>query len=315
MSNRKEKLNAYKQNLSVIFRDYLKSRKINKQATQFIVEGIDDPKYYTTRFDLFFDLQWNLTSVGGKSKVLGLRQTLEKHPLYKKDKCYYFIDKDYEEKINLEKVYCTPTYSIENLYLDESCIKKLIISECGLSNANIEKRHEIMEYILNDYRHNLNKFHNDKKVIKLNTVFKYIRKNGGENLSLDKVLKIEFEENDLKKLRIRHQPSFLDLKKEKLYDFKNFYKSEENINFLKSPLENFRGKQEIIFLKCYLKRLYSNGDLNSEISTKFGVNIKLENPAMADKLLSNLSSYANTPSCLKSFLLEINHKSSSYKVA
>lgn len=118
---------------------------------------------------------------------------------------------------------------------------------------------------LNDYRYNLNKFHNDKKVIKLNTVFKYIRKNGGENLSLDKVLKIEFEENDLKKLRIRHQPSFLDLKKEKLYDFKNFYKSEENINFLKSPLENFRGKQEIIFLKCYLKRLYSNGELNSEI--------------------------------------------------
>lgn len=54
MSNRKEKMNACKQDLSVIFRDYLKSRKINKEANQFIVEGIDDPKYYTTRFDIFF---------------------------------------------------------------------------------------------------------------------------------------------------------------------------------------------------------------------------------------------------------------------
>lgn len=203
----------------------------------------------------FFDLHWNLTSVGGKSKVLDLRKTLERHPLYNKDKCYYFIDKDYEEKINLENVYCTPTYSIENLYLHESCINKLIISECGLSNANIEKRHEIIEYILADYRHNLNKFHNDKKLIKLNTVFKYIKENEGENLSLDKILKIEFEENNLNKLRIKHQPSFLELKKEKLHDFKIFYKSKENINFFKITIGKFQREARDYFSEMLSQKI------------------------------------------------------------
>ncbi|WP_216070540.1 hypothetical protein, partial [Acinetobacter seifertii] len=75
--------------------------------------------------------------------------------------------------------------------------------------------------------------------------------------------------------------------------------------FISSPLENFRGKQEILFLKYYLKRLYNDGELSKEIYSNFGVKIKLENPAMADKILSNVSNYAYTPDCLKNFLLTI----------
>lgn len=303
MTNRKEKMNNFRNEISVIFRDYIKSRRLKKQAIQLLVEGIDDPKYYTTRFNFFLNLEWNITSVGGKSKVLGLKEVIEKHPSYKNDNCYYFIDKDYDERILLDKIYCTPTYSIENFYLHPTCITNLITSECGLSDYSIKNRHLIINYIQSDYLHELENFHKNKKIIKINSVFKFIRNNKIQTASLDKVLRIEFCSNSIK---ISHQKEYQKLKTENMRSYKVFLKTEDYQKFIASPLENFRGKQEILFLKYYLKRLYNDGELSRKIFSNFGVKIKLENPAMADKVLSNLSNYAYTPDCLKDFLLTIN---------
>ncbi|QNX06057.1 DUF4435 domain-containing protein [Acinetobacter seifertii] len=302
MTNRKEKMSNFKNEISVIFRDYIKSRRLKKEAIQLIVEGVDDPKYYTTRFNIFLNPEWNITSVGGKSKVLGLKEIIEKHPSYKNDECYYFIDKDYDERIFLDKTYCTPTYSIENFYLHPTCITNLVTSECGLSNYSIKERYAILDYINSDYLCELENFHKNKKIIKINSVFKFIRNNEIPTTSLDKVLKIELHSNSIK---IKHLKEYQKLKIENIKNYRKFLETEDYHKFISSPLENFRGKQEILFLKYYLKRLYNDGELSKEIYSNFGVKIKLENPAMADKILSNVSNYAYTPDCLKNFLLTI----------
>ena len=308
MTNRKEKMNSFKEEMTVIFRDYLKSRSVKKNSVQLIVEGKDDPKYYVTRFNNLLNIDWNVTSVGGKNKVIALKEIIEKHRLYKKDKCYYFVDKDFDKKITMDKVYCTPTYSIENFYLFPDSIKNTIISECGLSSSTLKNRHQIIEYILNDYELYLRNFHQHRKTIKINSVFKFIRLNQIKISSLDKVLKIEIITSDIKNIKLKHQSEYLTLRNENIIKYKDFLKHTDYQNLILEPLENFRGKQQILFLKSYLKRLYENGDLSIKIFHTFKVKIKLENPSMADKVLSNLSNYAHPPDCLKVFLSKINYE-------
>ncbi|EOQ75932.1 DUF4435 domain-containing protein [Acinetobacter lactucae] len=308
MTNRKEKMKDFKDEMSVIFRDYLKNRRIKKNAVQLIVEGKDDPKYYISRFNNLLNIDWNITSVGGKKNVISLKETLERHRLYKKDKCYYFVDKDFDTPVIDKSIYCTPTYSIENFYLFPTTIKDLIIAECGLSNPNLENRHQIIEYIIKDYENNLDYFHKNKKIIKINTVFKFIRFKKIEISSLEKILKIEFKANNLQNIKLKHQSEYKVLRTQNFSEFRSFIRSTEYTNLTSNPLVNFRGKQQILFLKWYLKRLYDNGDLAEKIFHKYQIKVRLENPSMADKVLSNLSSYAHTPLCLKNFLVEINNE-------
>lgn len=308
MTNRKEKMEAFKEEMSVIFRDYLKSRRIKEKSIQLIVEGKDDPKYYISRFSNILSIDWNITSVGGKKKVLALKEILEKHRIYKNDKCYYFVDKDFDQKITLEKVYCTPTYSIENFYLHTESLKNTILSECGLSNSKLKNRHKIIDFIIQDYEYSIKNFHTNKKTIKLNSVFKFIRLKNINTSSLDKILKIEFIGKNTFNIKLKHQPDYLILRKSNISEFKEFTKKPDYKDLISDPLNSFRGKQQILFLKSYLKRLYENGELSEIILEKFKVKIKLENPSMADKVLSNLSNYAYTPECLKEFLCEINSK-------
>lgn len=104
-------------------------------------------------------------------------------------------------------------------------------------------------------------------------------------------------------------------KKDNILSYKKFIKNQDYQSLILDPLSNFRGKQQILFLKIYLKRLYDKGELSEKIYQQFKIKITLENPSMADKILSNLSSYAYTPSCLKEFLSEFNNRSSSSKAA
>jgi len=276
-----------------------------------ILEGKDDPKFYTARFDSIIKDEWKLLSVGGKSKVLELRTTIRKHPKYKNDRAYFFIDRDFDEIETLDDVYITPCYSIENLYCDPITVKRLVEAECGLTKAEIKNRDEIVDFLVAEYKKLQNNFHRNRKIQLLNSVFLYIRKiKNDKKISLDKVLKIE--------TKIIKGTLILQLKKgeifinQKTLEKPEFRKFIETCAQWKTATENpaslFRGKQEILLLRNYIDTLKHNGHLSDLTTKKYGVEVKIENPAMSNHVLSTTSQYVKTPECLSEFLLKINNQ-------
>lgn len=303
MGSRVEDLLESLGDAEVFFLEYSRIRSNNKAI--FIIEGKDDPKFYTSKISTIFGDLWDAVSVGGKSKVLELRSLIRTHTSYKGDKVFFLIDRDFDAK-NLEAdVYTTPTYSIENLYCDSATIKNLVIGECGLSNYKVPRRIDIINYITQEYERLQKAFHQNKRIVTANTVFLYVRKEMcARKISLDKVFKVDvkFASGNLV-VKLSRKSEYISSRLAEKERFKDFLaKSPQLRETLSSPKMLFRGKQEILFLREFVKLLKEDGALSKDVFTHFGYKLKLENPSMADHVLSSLAQYVQPPDCLTDFL-------------
>src|SRR5437763_6662955 len=76
-------------------------------------EGIDS-HYYSFRIKQIARRNYHPIVCGNKKSVLETFKKLNSNPIYDKYKKAYFIDRDFDEKNSENKIYETPTYSIEN---------------------------------------------------------------------------------------------------------------------------------------------------------------------------------------------------------
>ncbi len=98
----------------------------------FAVEGDNDVVFYQAALNRFgFDKDLKFLPCKGKTNVLKLLSTLQNSSVTSAAKTRFFIDKDFDGLKNhkqSDELYCTPTYSIENLMVDENILKQLLTS-------------------------------------------------------------------------------------------------------------------------------------------------------------------------------------------
>jgi len=321
--NRREKFKKARLNASVVsleFRNiYIKhenSNRLNDYLYCFY-EGKDDSKYYNHRIENFCNREVFHQYTDGKDNLIQVYQILNRRKnIYKNAQLLFFIDRDYDsfikedELIDLEKItnlYITPTYSIENFYTTQKAFKRIVRSEFHIIETD-EKFEKLMNLFLERQR----EFHqimlDINAWIATQNYFLHTKEKKDipyNELVLDKILKIS-----LQKIESKHQDSIAFLENK---FSESFLLEDSEINdkfqelktlFFESDFQAiFRGKFEIDFLNKFLKLLIENANQKDGKGLDFiDINEKLKLKLILNDTISNLTQYADTPSCLRAFI-------------
>ncbi len=165
--------------INVIYHKFvLISSKLGQSVLYCFFEGNEDGSYYISRINKFFNSTEPIVCKG-KDNVIGIFYKLNqknKSDAYKKA---FFVDRDFDDPQNVEGLYETPAYSIENLYCSENCFKKILQNEFHLNSTDSE-----FEQCIIFYGDRKKEFHN---AVLLFNAWYYSKKRLGKcNVSLDK---------------------------------------------------------------------------------------------------------------------------------
>ena len=292
---------------SVKFLEFTRIYSKDKISVTCIFEG-EDEKYFSQRVtDGLAPLNWNGLNAGGKKVVLDLFGAISTHPEYEKSRYICFIDRDFEDWLdnpNPDKIYITPCYSIENFYVSEDCFKRIISSEFKVTEFN-EYREEFGK-CLGFYRSSKSEFaintshfnywvkahrimeRDDKAPSSLNV----------RNVKIGDLVTIDFNGINAS------------------YDFEDptsVFKDSLKVELCSGAMEEaqaslpidkwesrFRGKQVAEFIRILLMLLKT--DRTSRTPSFFSEKGSVRLSLSKDNLISELSQYADTPSCLIDFL-------------
>ena len=121
---------------------FIKIVAVSPRVLVCFFEG-NDVKYYGPRLKMLKrDLDWQPVTCGGKVAVLQVYGLISKHEVYSNANVAYFVDRDYSLTPlpdDSHKVYCTPCYSVENLYVSEVVMEAILQGEFGLSRFPDER--------------------------------------------------------------------------------------------------------------------------------------------------------------------------------
>jgi hypothetical protein len=258
-----------------------------------------DTHYYFPKINEYFQEKHHPIICGNKKSVI---ETFEKViPKYNNLKTAFFVDKDFDENIGNEKLYCTPCYSIENLYCTENVLSRILKNEFMLLEIDEEYK-EIMTL----FNQNQEQFHNSIKLF--NAWYATAKQKAKQNNTIVNVSLNDKFPKDFVLIKIGNITSNYNLSDilEKFPDSIQITE-EELAPKLKYFEENsntyiFRGKYEIEFFQLFLKYLIEDANKNNTIiksKTKFNIDNA--------QILSQLSQYSETPNCLKDYITKIKN--------
>lgn len=292
--------------MSVKFMEFTRTVSRVKGRIAVFFEG-EDEKYFSVRINSIRpDLKWVGINCGGKKNVLTMRDKIRNHKDYSESICMFFVDSDFDDnsKIScLEDVYITPSYSIENFYISDSAFERILAAEFSLTDVCEEEL---------CFHNALEKFKSCKKsYISAISDFNYLvyslktmesLAQSGSKLHLDQIKFEDLVTVDLEftsKLYDESKPYSIipTLEKTLTVDLDDSKKKFEGV----SHELYFRGKQHLEFFRIYLSNLKIDRCKRNDrvIFSKRG-NVKLQ--LTKANILSELSQYADTPSCLRKFL-------------
>ncbi|MFE0341660.1 DUF4435 domain-containing protein [Priestia megaterium] len=285
-----------------IFQEYILTKDNGGKALVYcFFEGKDDYKYYGSRIKAYTEKETIPFNCKGKDNVLTL------HAMIKDNTCdsvennlLFFIDRDFDKEENeFEEIYVTPCYAIENFYITDTAFCEFLKGELNINKSLLKDDEDKIDYeiALEHFRKERTKFINN--TVTLN-VWYALQKNKSTkvltghkpNLSqiksaFSKKLSFPIKVDELKTLT----PHYLELTDIEM-------KEEEN-RLLRNPLRLFRGKYYEEFLYKVLDVLITDSNRPKLFfSKKRKVNLVIGK----DNLISNLSQYADTPTCLKDYL-------------
>lgn len=261
----------------------------------------DDAKYYRPRIEQYTKYDFNEINVyncGGKREVLRAYKLVQEN-LQSISSTSFFIDSDFEHRDRrVDNLYCTPCYSIENLYTSSTAFARIIVSEFGINPGEDD-----FSRCLKDYLERQNEFH--KHTLLLNTWLACQKLNDGAGMTT-----INIADFKIGKLFSEISIDCVIIKKDiNLGYLKECFPNADEIDQfvfeekLKEFLDNeqrmiFRGKFELDFMiKVIDSMKYKSKNLTYFSRKHEGVNI---DPNI--NTLSSLSKYADTPNCLIEFL-------------
>jgi hypothetical protein len=301
--NRIDKLRRARSRHAVAWRDF--QFGFRKDATRFFCffEGNDDAKYYGIRIKLLglSNKPVNLRCQG-KEGVLRLLKLVSGNKKYEKAWVAFFIDKDFDEPQELpsdERLYITPGYSIENLY-----VTPLVFAEILRDEFLVSESEPAFEATLQIYKTRLTEFNDATSELNACHYLQRQREKShdGSKLNIaDRGLKDLVE---VKIDRISKRYTLPSLSTHKTFanatDISEAEVAQQVELFSKSSrTARFRGKFLLKFLQLFLVKLKKERvSKNSRYFSDKG-KVKL---ALSGNLISELSQYAETPECLRDFL-------------
>ena len=291
--NRVEFMISESQNTSVNFKKF--TDIVKKNLLPICFEG-KDIKYYRNRIEQYLTEKFGFIVCGSKSKVLFLREEIQKNSQYRNKLCIYFVDCDFDDNsdiYNKDDVYITPCYSIENLYTSDNVFKKILSDEFDINPCDSEQS-ELFSKILSEYRCRkreffqcIEEFNFYVYLIKLNQF-----KISYNDIKISDLVKINIDSVTQNYTSISEVLKGIDLNKFDLSKAKSYFLG-------KDPEHYFRGKNNFHFLEKFLIKLQEDAnekDGGKIFPRKMSISYTIQN------LLSSSSKYAETPQCLIDFL-------------
>lgn len=123
----------------------------------FCFEGDEDPVYYRATISIIdFSLEWVPLVCAGKDAVLRLREHLARNVDEDASNSYYFIDHDFDGSKGYPiggNLYCTPSYSFENLLVTDAVIREVLTGEfkCDIVSDDIDRVTEVISARLHEF--------------------------------------------------------------------------------------------------------------------------------------------------------------------
>ncbi|MUP39873.1 DUF4435 domain-containing protein [Labilibaculum euxinus] len=284
---------------AVAFHKFVLLQKDHNQDLFCFYEG-NDNGYYYPRIKEFYNGVHHPIKCGNKKSVLYMYKSVKTR--YPEVKCSFFIDNDFDERIENPKIYETPCYSIENFYTSKNFISDILKNEFGLSEIDSEYK-----TALDVFDTNQQKYHNESLLFnawyaslkeKANT--NKCSANVNLNCSIPKeffILKIGSISSDYNfdNLKNKYPEAISISEKEVNNKIKEFQ--------LKDLSKTLRGKYELEFIYTFLNFLIDDAN-----DPENGTILKNKTKFRVDKaqMLSQLSQYAETPNCLVKYIEQLN---------
>lgn len=279
-----------------VFIQFVNNRKYYNSYAFCFYEG-EDGKYYDPRIRQKFSDKFMTFIVGNKKEVIKLLKKINSEDLYKDVCTMFFVDRDYDKSLlgQQENIFETPCYSIENLYAQEECLKKILQSEFGLNMVD-----EDFQKCLQDFRFRADEF---KECILEFNALAYLRRersDSNSNCAFGSVKTSHIVKVEVAKVEraSRYVDTIQDIKEKLQFSEEDIEKAKNILNEQGNFSMNFRGKNQLDFFVSFIKGLKELNNVGGYFSEKYN-NVHIN---ITSNRLSELSQYAITPSCLEKFL-------------
>ncbi len=292
------KMRANRDTAPVKFIEFMRLYKHSKDSFFCIVEG-EDGKYYDIRIRHYCrNNNYHFLVSGGKEEVIRLHSMITGKEEYKNAKTMYFVDKDFDDVLNISLIYETPCYSIENLYTTLDAFSRILKNEFGLNklDADYEKCFDL-------FLERQNEFHECVKLLNAWIACQRDLSNKGicsrlnlNNININNFVDIELDKVVSKyDVNVIHKilPDAIKIESDVL---------EEKIKYIEKmdTQKYFRGKFEIEFMRIFLEKLKQ--DRCCKTPKYFTKRKRIRLNLSRSNIISELSQYAETPACLCSYL-------------
>lgn len=281
-----------------VYMEFAEKTKYHMTHAFCFYEG-EDGKYYDSRIRAECSDDIITFRVENKTGVLKLYEKIKSSSIYD-DVCkMFFIDRDCDEDKydNLEDLYVTTGYSVENWYVSKECFAKILQSEFGmdLTGADFKKcidAYNSRESEFNDLIFDFNvlvKLRHDKMISNSKCSFGDIKTSSLVCIDLNRVKKADGYIDIIKSIMCKLNVDEKDVKV-----------IREQMSCINNVSNIFRGKNQLDFFVEFIRKLKEKNKVGGYLSKKYNC-VRLE---ITKNRLSELSQYANTDSSLKSFIRE-----------
>ena len=286
----KEEMQNARLSYTVAFKRFTTQFDKNSNTIFCFYEG-EDGKYYDEKIRRYSD-DFHTIVAENKTQVLDTFRLISNKKEYCSSRKMFFVDRDFDDNTDYinEDIFITDGYSIENYYVNDSTLEKILQSEFSINKED------------NDFKTCFDIFHDDynefnKLIVEFNALAK-IRRQKKINVCLSNyktkdLIKYDSEIEKSNKYDDKINPfkEKLLLEKGELERTVSDLLCKENCGFY------FRGKNQLYFFKQYLKKIMKLNDDDSLEIKHARVYLNLTN-----NVLSELSQYAYVSENLKEFL-------------
>ncbi len=290
---------------SVAFMAFVKVHGEDSAILVCFFEG-KDVQYFGPRLDMVAPgLRWEHVSCGGKTAVKRLYELISGHAVYRDARVAFFLDRDYgldDVPSDPDKIYCTPCYSVENLYATKEVFERVLQAEFGL--PKFPDSEGCFSRNVDSYVRALDRF---IEVAELLNQWVFVQRKHEIESSLPRVL-------DAAKLRLSQM---FEIGLERVDSTYTVFDLEAATGCVTpcdlvdlhalviaaatpERIQKMRGKFLSFFVREYLTKLALGA--NSEGSALFPDKRRVSLRPSGTNFLSELSQYAETPQCLVRFI-------------
>ena len=292
----REGLLASAENESTYFMDFnSKCTRFGDSCAYCFVENYD-LCFYPHRVEDILDCKAIGIPCEGKKNVQALYALVSSKPEYSKYCVRCFVDADFDDNSSVDPhIYVTTCYSIENLFMDEEVLSRILENELKIRPNTPDGKHE---KCIELYRRELACFHNE--VLLFNSWYRTVKRKG-----LTKEMKVSLEDSipscmlDLTIGAIHSHYTKTDL--ETKYPLAPKVTEEEiaesNTILLGNP-KLFRGKYEMQFLDKFFEFLNKDAKgVRHYTVLRKGLNMDRA------RMISMFNNYVSTPPDLRKYII------------